>query len=79
MQIINLYRYIRHDGGVTTSPIMPLDDTNYDIRYRLIADEGKMLTDGVNVTACTDVISPDGWTEIDDLSEMSEIEQVENI
>lgn len=66
MQTVTLYRYARKDGGITTSPIIPPDGTTYDLRYRLIADEGKVLTDGVAVTICADVTSPDGWTEIDD-------------
>lgn len=63
MQTITLYRYTRPDGGITTSPIKP--DTPFDLRYRLIADEGKALTDGTTVTACTDTDKPDVWTEID--------------
>lgn len=63
MQTITLYRYTRPDGGVTTSPIKP--DTPFDLRYRLIADEGKALTDGTTVTECTDTDKPDAWTEID--------------
>lgn len=68
MQAINLYRYIRPDGGVTTSTVQP-DGVAYDLRYRLIADEGKALTDGAVVTYCADVATPDGWTEIDDPDE----------
>lgn len=64
MQTITLYRYARQDGGVTVSPTMPPDGTAYDTRYRLIADEGKALTDGVTTTTCTDADSADGWTEI---------------
>lgn len=73
MQTITLYRYTRHDGGITTSPIKP--DVPFDLRYRLIADENKTLTDGVTVTACTDTDNPDAWTEIDDLGEMTEVEE----
>lgn len=64
MQTITLYRYIRPDGGVTTSPIKP-DTGDYSLKYRLIADEGKLLTDGTTVAGCVDVDSPDGWTETD--------------
>ncbi len=63
MKTITLYRYIRSNGGVTVSPIKP--DTPFDLRYRLIADEGKALTDGTTVTECTDTDKPDAWTEID--------------
>lgn len=34
--------------------------------YRLIADPGKVLTDGVNVTACIDTETPEVWNEIDE-------------
>ena len=64
MQTITLYRYIRPDGGVTTSPIKP-DTADYSLKYRLIADEGKLLTDGTTVAGCVDVDSPEGWTETD--------------
>jgi hypothetical protein len=34
--------------------------------YRLVADEGKLLTlDGENTTSCADVESIEGWYEID--------------
>ena len=59
MKKIILYRYKRPDGGITTSPAQP-DGVVYDLRYRLLADDGKALTDGVTITACIDVSSPDG-------------------
>ncbi len=71
MQVITLYRYTRPDGGVTTSTMMP-GGVDYDLRYRLIADEGKALTDGTTVTYCADVATPDGWTEVDDPGEGEE-------
>lgn len=64
MQTIPLYRYTRPDGGITNSPVKP-DAADYAVKYRLIADEGKTLTDGTTVTGCVDTDSPDGWTEID--------------
>lgn len=63
MQIIELYRYIRPNGGATVSPIKP--DTDYELRYRLIADEGMALTKDGIITTCVDVVSADGWTEIE--------------
>lgn len=75
MQTITLYRYTRPDGGVTTSPIAPPDGTDYGIRYRLIADEGKTLTDGTTTTTCTDTADPVIWTEIDDPGDMTETEE----
>ena len=63
MQIITLYRYTRPDGGISVSPIKP--NVEYTEMVRLIADEGKALTDGTNTTMCIDVSSAEGWTEID--------------
>lgn len=70
MQIINLYKYIREDGGVTVSPNKP--DCDYTEMYRLIADEGKVLTNGEIVTPCIDVESTDGWVEIEEPEQVSE-------
>lgn len=64
MQTMTLYKYNRPDGGVTVSPTAP-ESGEYTVKYRLIADEGKALTNGVTVTTCTDVDGTDGWTEID--------------
>jgi hypothetical protein len=65
MQIINLYKYTREDGGTTVSPIKP--NTEYTEMYRLVADDGKVLTkDGENFTTCIDTDTADGWYEVDD-------------
>lgn len=62
MQTIKLYHYIRPDGGVTVSPIKP--DVDYTILYRLVADEGKTLTqDNVDFRECVDTNTIDGWLE----------------
>ena len=63
MQTITLYRYTRPDGGISVSPIKP--NVEYTEMVRLVADEGKALTDGTNTTTCIDVSSAEGWTEID--------------
>ena len=63
MQTITLYRYMRPDGGISVSPIKP--NIEYTEMVRLVADEGKALTDGTNTTMCIDVSSAEGWTEID--------------
>lgn len=63
MEIKPLYRFFREDGGVTESINKP-DGAEYTIRYRLIASEGKLLTDGKTKTYCIDVDSVDGWSEI---------------
>ena len=65
MEIKLLYRFLREDGGITESPDKP-DVAEYTTRYRLIASDGKLLTDGITETFCIDVDSTDGWTEIDD-------------
>lgn len=61
MQKITLYRYNRPDGGVSISPVKP--DTEYTELYRLVADEGCALTDGLNHAECVDTENPDIWTE----------------
>ena len=63
MQIINLYKYIRDDGGTTVSPVKP--NIEYTEMFRLIADEGKELVNGDIRTSCIDVESTEGWSEID--------------
>lgn len=63
MQIINLYKYIRDDGGTTISPVKP--NIEYTEMFRLIADEGKELMNGDIRTSCIDVESIEGWSEID--------------
>lgn len=70
MQTVILYRYKRADGGYSVSPNRP--EGEYETRVRLIADDGKALTDGNVVTQCTDAESSDGWTEIDAPGEDSE-------
>lgn len=64
MQTITLYRYTRSDGGVTVSPEQPDEGTAYELRYRLIAEEGCSLTNGEIFTQCTDTDMPDTWQEV---------------
>ncbi len=63
MRTVTLYRYTRPDGGTTVSPIQP--EGSYTTTLRLIADEGKVLTNGVTETSCVDTDSADGWVEVD--------------
>lgn len=63
MQIITLYKYERADGGITVSPTKPKGE--YTEMYRLVADEGKVLTDGETMTSCTDTTEVDKWQEVD--------------
>ena len=62
----DLYRYIGRNGIITS--LVHLDDAKYYPMYRLIADEGKMLTDGEQVIKSIDIFAEDlgKWTEIDD-------------
>lgn len=62
MQTITLYKYERADGGVTVSPVKP--DCEYTEKYRLVADEGKVITNDVNFYSCVDVDSVEGWHEV---------------
>lgn len=64
MQIITLYKYKRADGGTTISPVKP--EGEYTEMVRLVADEGKALTNGETVTSCVDTDTAEGWTEIDE-------------
>ena len=73
MEMTPLYRFLREDGGATESPDKP-DGAEYTTRCRLIADDGKLLTDGITETFCIDVDSAEGWTEIDEPIEGSEYE-----
>ena len=65
MQVKILYKTIRPDGGVTVSPDKP-ESEEYTEMLRLIADEGKLLTQDGEVTCpCADVETADGWFEVD--------------
>ena len=70
MKTIPLYRYIRPDGGVTTSTVKP--ETEYTEAYRFVADDGCVLTDGTNSTYCVDTDNPDVWSEVSELTETEE-------
>lgn len=63
MQIIPLYKYDRADGGITVSPVKP--ECEYTEMFRIVADEGMVLTNGDISTSCTDVESLDEWEEVD--------------
>lgn len=64
MTVKTLYRYEREGGGITVSPNKP--EREYTELVRLIADEGKVLTqDGERLFCVIDVDSADGWYEVD--------------
>jgi hypothetical protein len=73
MQKITLYRFTRPDGGVTTSLVKP--DGEYTELFRLVADEGYILTDGVNFTSCIDTDNPGAWSEVPDPNGTDVIEE----
>ena len=70
MQTIILYKYKRRGGGITVSPTKP--SAKHTEMYRLVADEGKILTDGETVTTCVDTNDVDAWVEIDNAEKVIE-------
>ena len=64
MQTVNLYRYVDSDGVVITPNRR--EETDQPYCYRLIADEGYVLTDGETITLCVDTHEPERWQEIED-------------
>lgn len=63
MEVRTLYRVTRFDGGITITPNKP-DDDNYTETYRLIADEGMILTDGENEYLVVDTDEPNKFSEV---------------
>ena len=66
MKKIRYYRYIGRNGTVTTQVL--LDNVIKIDLYNLIADEGKILTDGESKahSVYVHIDDVDKWTEIDD-------------
>ena len=62
----NLYRYIGRNGIITS--LVHLEDAKFFSMYRLIADEGKVLTNGEVTLKSIDIFAEDlgKWTEIDE-------------
>ena len=50
-----LYRTEREGGGYTVSTIRPEKGIRYRVRWRLIADEGRAITDGEDVVTVIDL------------------------
>lgn len=72
MTVKTLYRFIREGGGVTVSLEKP--DVSYTELYRLIADEGKAVTqNGIDLYSVLDVESTEGWYEINEYTTGDEI------
>ena len=66
MRKVTLYRYKREDGGISISPNKP--NTNFTTKLRLIADNGKHLSNDGGQRRCKviDVESDEGWIEYED-------------
>lgn len=62
----DLYRYTGRNGIITS--LVHLEDAKFFPMYRLIADEGKVLTDGEITLKSIDIFAEDlgKWTEIDE-------------
>ena len=58
-----LYKYERDGGGYTVSTVKPPEGKDFWRRYRLIADEGKAITNGEIITEVIDVKSYAGWRD----------------
>jgi hypothetical protein len=65
MQKIKRYRYLGKNGILTTSILLEGNKPIY--MYRLVADEGKMLTNGEKIVRQIEIFVEDvnNWTEID--------------
>ena len=66
--------YVTVIGGKTTASIIE-PQTPYTTMYRVIADEGKRLTNGTEEYTVIDTDSLDGWYEVAD----SDAEEILNI
>ena len=82
MQVINLYKYTRADGGTTVSTVKP--DCDYTPMYRLIAADGYALSkDGGSASPCVDTEDKEGWSEVqysdDEISGDEFMEMVEGV
>lgn len=62
----DLYRYTGRNGIITS--LVHLEDAKFFPMYRLIADEGKVLTNGEITLKSIDIFAEDlgNWTEIDE-------------
>ena len=73
MQKITLYEFQRDYGNISVSPDKP--DCEYQTSYRLIADEGMILTDTNGYTAkVIDTDTPELWSEVEAPKEETEDE-----
>lgn len=63
----NLYRYVGRNGIITS--LVYLEDAKFFPMFRLIADENKVLTDGIVKIKSVDIFADDldQWQEIDEI------------
>lgn len=66
MKKTKMYRYIGQNGVLTTYIL--LDGINHILRYHLVADDGKLLTNGERVAKIVEINAVDleDWYEIND-------------
>lgn len=80
MQRKMIYRYQRPDGGYTVTPVKP--EGSYNIRWRLIAEEGMAITNGEMTVTVIDVIHRsdcEAWADCELPDELKPIEIEEGI
>ncbi len=80
MQRKMLYKFQRSDGGYTVSPVKP--DCTYQVRWRLIAEEGMAITNGETTVTVVDVIHRsdcEAWADCELPEELKPIEIDEGI
>lgn len=72
MQVKTLYRYEWAEGRVMDALTKP-EDKPYTERYRLIADDGKVLTyNGEVIGSVIDTDTLEGWDEVEKPDETEE-------
>lgn len=69
MRKTKMYRYIGHNGIVTT-PVL-LDEIKHYVYYSLVADNNKILTNGIDKKYFVEVSEDELhlWREIDDVGQ----------
>ena len=72
MTTIDLYVYANQDGSITVTPTAR-NQNDTPGKYRLIASEGHVLTNGVKRLRMVDTDSPNSWSEV--RAQPSEIRQ----
>ena len=73
-----LYKSERKGGGYTVSLIKP--EGTYQVRWRLIAEEGKAITNGEQIVTVIDVIHRkdcENWTDWTDCELPDELKPIE--